>query len=105
MTKIFVGNLSFQTSEVEVRREFERYGRVSEVRIMTDRSSGSPRGFAFVSMPGMEDAEEAIARLNGTSLGGRPMTVNEARARGESRSDGYGPAAGPGRRSALLDAM
>lgn len=101
MTRIFIGNLSFQTTEGEVRRQFERYGRVNSVMIMTDRSSGSPRGFAFVNMPGMDDAEEAIARLNGNSLGGRSITVNEARAKDES-----GPA-GPvsGRRSALLDSL
>jgi RNA recognition motif-containing protein len=100
MTRIFVGNLSFQTTEGEVRRQFERYGRVSSVNMMTDRNSGSPRGFAFVSMRG-EDAEEAIARLNGNSLGGRSITVNEARAKDES-----GPAGPlPGRRSALLDSL
>lgn len=101
MIRIFVGNLSFQTTEGEVRRQFERYGRVSSVKMMTDRSSGSPRGFAFVNMPGMDDAEEAIARLNGHSLGGRSITVNEARAKDES-----GPVAPTsGRRSALLDSL
>ena len=101
MTRIFVGNLSFQTTESEVRRQFERYGRVSSVNMMTDRGSGSPRGFAFVNMPGMDDAEEAIARLNGNSLGGRSITVNEARAKDES-----GPVGPPsGRRSALLDSL
>lgn len=101
MVRIFVGNLSFQTTEGEVRRQFERYGRVSSVQIMTDRGSGSPRGFAFVNMIGSDDAEEAIARLNGNSLGGRSITVNEARDR-----EAAGPV-GPvsGRRSALLDAL
>lgn len=101
MVRIFVGNLSFQTTEGEVRRQFERYGRVSSVQIITDRSSGAPRGFAFVNMIGMDDAEEAIARLNGNSLGGRSIIVNEARDREES-----GPA-GPvsGRRSELLDSL
>lgn len=101
MTTIFVGNLSFQTTESEVRNAFERYGRVTSVRIATERGSGTPRGFAFVNMPGMDDAEEAIARMNGNSLGGRSMTVNEARERGEARSVG----AISGRRSALLDAL
>jgi RNA recognition motif-containing protein len=101
MTRIFVGNLSFQTTESEIRSHFERYGYVSSVMMMTDRASGSPRGFAFVNMPGLDDAEEAIARLNGSSLGGRSVTVNEARAKDDSRP------AGPsiGRRSALLDAL
>ena len=102
MTTIFVGNLSFQTTEPEVRRAFESFGRVNSVRIMNDRNSGSPRGFAFVNMPGMDDAEEAIARLNGNSLGGRSITVNEARSREESGSNGP-PVAG--RRSALLDLL
>ncbi|MEJ7594656.1 MAG: RNA-binding protein [Planctomycetaceae bacterium] len=101
MTTIFVGNLSFQTTESEVRNAFERYGRVTTVRVMTERASGSPRGFAFVNMPGMEDAEEAIARLNGNSLGGRSMTVNEARAREEAKPFG----SATGRRSALLDSL
>ena len=101
MTTIFVGNLAFQTTESEVRNVFERYGRVTTVRVMTERASGSPRGFAFVNMPGMEDAEEAIARLNGNSLGGRSMTVNEARARDEAKPFG----SATGRRSALLDSL
>lgn len=77
MTTIFVGNLSFTTTESEVRNLFERYGRVTSVRMATERGSNTPRGFAFVNMPGMDDAEEAIARLNGNSLGGRSVTVNE----------------------------
>lgn len=101
MTRIFVGNLSFQTTESEVRNVFERFGRVSAVRVMTERGTGTPRGFAFVNMPGMEDAEEAIARLNGNSLGGRSMTVNEARDRDEAKPFG----AATGRRSALLDSL
>lgn len=101
MTTIFVGNLSFQTTESEVRNVFERYGRVRTVRVMTERGTGSPRGFAFVNMPGMEDAEEAIARLNGNSLGGRSMTVNEARDRDDAKPFG----AATGRRSALLDSL
>jgi len=101
MTTIFVGNLSFTTTESEVRNVFERYGRVNAVRLATERGSNSPRGFAFVNMPGMDDAEEAIARLNGHSLGGRSMTVNEARDRDDARPMG----SGTGKRSALLDAL
>ena len=102
MTTIFVGNLSFQTTEPEVRRAFETFGRVNSVRIMNDRSSGTPRGFAFVSMPAIDDAEEAIARLNGNSLGGRSITVNEARSR-EDSSSSHPPVTG--RRSSLLDSL
>jgi RNA recognition motif-containing protein len=107
MTTIFVGNLSFQTSEAELLRAFSHYGRVTSVRMMTDRTSGSPRGFAFVQMPGMDDAEEAIARMNGQSIAGRSITVNEARSRAESKSPGYGAGSPPvaARRSALLDAL
>lgn len=105
MTTIFVGNLSFQTSEAEIERAFARYGRVSSVRVMMDRSSGSPRGFAFVQMPGMDDAEEAIARMNGQSIAGRSITVNEARSREDSRPAGYSGPPGLARRSALLDSL
>ena len=101
MTSIFVGNLSFRTTDAELEYAFGRYGRVSSVRMMTDRSSGSSRGFAFVQMPGMEDAEEAIARMNGQSIGGRPIRVNEAQSRNDSTT---GPAK-PGQRSALLDSL
>jgi len=101
MTSIFVGNLSYRTTEVELERAFARHGRVSSVRMMTDRGSGSPRGFAFVQMPGMDDAEEAIARMNGQSIGGRPITVNEA----QSRSNSTTGRPVPGGRSALLDSL
>lgn len=101
MTSIFVGNLSYQTTEIELERAFARHGRVSSVRVMMDRGTGSPRGFAFVQMPGMDDAEEAIARMNGQSIGGRSITVNEAQSRNNSTA--AGPV--PGRRSALLDSL
>lgn len=101
MTSIFVGNLSWQTTESELRTTFERYGRVSTVKLMTDRNTGSPRGFGFVNMPSMEDAEEAIFRLKGTSLGGRSLTINEARRGGDSAP----PAPTTGRRSTLLDLL
>ena len=81
MTKIFVGNLSYQTSEREVRSAFERFGHVSSVTLPTDRASGRMRGIAFVAMPRLEDADEAIARLHGATLSGRQLVVNEARAR------------------------
>lgn len=103
MTSIFVGNLSFETTEAELERAFSRHGRVSSVRIVTDRGTGSPRGFGFVNMPGMDDAEEAIARMNGQSVGGRAIRVNEAESRNSSSSAPSGPV--PGRRSALLDLL
>lgn len=79
MMRIFVGNLSYQTTESDVRTAFERYGRVSSVQLPTDRSTGRMRGIAFVGMPRFEDAEEAIARMNGASLAGRSLVVNMAR--------------------------
>lgn len=78
MTTIFVGNLAFDSSERDVRMAFERYGRVSSVRVPTDRSTGKSRGIAFVSMPRLDDADEAINRMNGATLSGRRLVVNEA---------------------------
>ena len=78
MTQIFVGNLSYETSEPDLRSTFERYGRVAAVRLATDFGTGRPRGFAFVTMPRMEDAEEAIVNLNGARIAGRAIVVNEA---------------------------
>ena len=74
---------SFTTTDQELRTCFEAYGTVETVRIMTDRDTGRPRGFGFVEMPNGSEAQAAIAGLNGTSLGGRPLTVNEARQREE----------------------
>jgi cold-inducible RNA-binding protein len=81
--QIFVGNLAFTATEVEVRELFEAYGVVERVQIMTDRETGRPRGFGFVEMPDATEAQAAIAGVNGTSLGGRPLNVNEARPREE----------------------
>jgi len=86
MTQIFVGNLTYSVSETDLTRAFENYGRVSSVRLMTEPGTGRSRGFAFVSMPRFEDADEAIHRLNGTSLSGRNIVVNQAQS--ESRTEG-----------------
>ena len=83
MTSIFVGNLSYDTSESALLATFERYGRVRSVRVPTDAVTGKSKGFAFVDMPSLDDADEAIKRLNGSSLAGRTIVVNEARGRGE----------------------
>ncbi len=85
MTSIFVGNLSYEATDADLRAAFERYGHVSAVQIMTDRATGKPRGFAFVRMPNLEDAEEAIARMNGANVCGRSISVNEANERERSR--------------------
>lgn len=76
---IFVGNLSFQTTQDELHAAFAQYGNVDRVNIVTDRDTGQARGFAFVEMPDQREAETAISQLNGAELNGRAMNVNEAR--------------------------
>jgi cold-inducible RNA-binding protein len=76
--KMFVGNLSFQTTESDVRSAFEAYGNVESVAIITDRDTGRSKGFGFVEMS-EEDANKAIAGLSGSELDGRALTVNEAK--------------------------
>ena len=83
MKNIFVGNLSFNTSEDELRRMFEPFGQVDRVSIMTDRDTGRSRGFGFVEMASNEDGEKAITALNGSQVGGRTLNVNEARPKTE----------------------
>jgi RNA recognition motif-containing protein len=78
---IFVGNLAFTTTEQDLRQLFESYGTVDTVRIMNDRETGRSRGFGFIDMPESRAAQSAIDALNGTSLAGRTLTVNEARPR------------------------
>ena len=78
---IFVGNLAFTTTEDDLAQLFEPFGTVSQARIATDRETGRSRGFGFVEMPDAIEAQAAIDGLNGTSLEGRPLTVNEARPR------------------------
>ena len=95
MTKrIFVGNLSYNTTESDLATLFEQAGQVDSVNIVTDRETGRSRGFAFVEM-GAEEADKAIAQFNGADLGGRALTVNEARPR-EERSGGGGGRGGFG---------
>lgn len=78
---IYVGNLSYNMSESELRDAFGAYGEVSSVKILMDRETGRSRGFGFVEMPNQGEAEAAIAQLNGKDLGGRPLRINEARPR------------------------
>ena len=82
---IYVGNLSFDTSEGDIRNEFEAYGRVTTVTVITDRVTGNPLGFAFVDMPGCNQATEAIAAINGKKIKGRVLMVSEATMRSERR--------------------
>jgi len=79
VTNIFVGNLSYQTSQDDLQTAFSAYGNVERVNIVTDRDTGQPRGFAFVEMTEQRDAQTAISQLNGTDLNGRTLNVNEAR--------------------------
>jgi cold-inducible RNA-binding protein len=90
-TRLYVGNLPFEVDEAQLRTLFQEGGRqVSEVKIVTDRDTGRPRGFAFVEMGSQADAETAITALNGTQFGGRTLTVNEARESTPRRGGGGG---------------
>ena len=101
--RIYVGNLSYQTTENDLTSLFEQVGQVESVNIITDRDTGRSKGFAFVEM-GSEDADKAIAQFNGAEVNGRALTVNEARPREERSGNrgGYGggrPGGGGGRPS------
>ena len=103
-TKIFVGNLSFNTTENDLQDAFAAHGTVTEANLMTDRTTGRPRGFGFVTMGSPEEAQKAIEAMNGTRLGDRNITVNEARPKEERSGGGFrgghdrGERAGFGRR-------
>lgn len=88
-TKLFVGNLSFNTTENDLQDAFAAHGVVTEANLMTDRATGRPRGFGFVTMSSPEEAQKAIDAMNGASLDGRNLTVNEARPREERPSGGF----------------
>lgn len=90
--KLYVGNLSFETTENDLQDLFEQHGQVSEVALMMDRMTGKSRGFAFVTMNDKAQADAALSALNGKQVGGRALTVNEARPREERgpRSGGGG---------------
>ena len=90
MKNIFVGNLSFNTNEDELRQLFEAHGQVDRVSIMTDRDTGRSRGFGFVEMASNEDGDKAITALNGSQVGGRTINVNEARPKTERSGGGGG---------------
>ncbi len=90
--KIYVGNLSYEVTEEELRKEFLAFGEVESVSIITDKYSGRPRGFGFVEMPSKSEGEAAIAGLKGKTLQERTLDVNEARPRSDNRrgGDSYG---------------
>ena len=95
MKNIYVGNIPFQTTEQDLDAAFSQFGQVDRVQIIKDRETGQTRGFAFVEMPVNADADRAMAALNGSELGGRTLTVNEARPR-EARGPGGGGGGRPG---------
>ncbi len=87
---IYIGNLSFDTTEDQLRQAFEGFGEVTSANIITDKYSGEPRGFAFVEMPTKEEAMAAISGLNEQDLNGRALNVNEAKPRAQSGNRGGG---------------
>jgi RNA recognition motif-containing protein len=97
---IYIGNLSFDTTEAQLRQAFEGFGTVTNVNIIADKFSGESRGFAFVEMSAKEEAIAAISGLNGQELNGRELNVNEARPRPQSGGNrNSGGSGGRGRRS------
>jgi RNA recognition motif-containing protein len=93
-TKLFVGNLSFNTTENDLQDAFAAHGTVTEANLMMDRATGRPRGFAFVTMSTPEEAKKAIEALNGSSMDGRALTVNEARPKTDRPAGGGGGGGG-----------
>lgn len=102
-TKLYIGNLSFDTTEPEIREIFSAFGNVVSCNLIMDRMTDRSRGFAFVEMSTAEEAEKAIAEMNGKDVAGRALTVNEAkpredRPRGGGNGGGYGGGYGGGGR-------
>lgn len=95
--KIYVGNLSYGVTEQDLRKEFETFGKVDSISVVTDRDTGRPRGFAFVEMPTVSEGQAAVTGINGKNINDRTVVVNEARARTDNRnSRGYGGRKGSG---------
>jgi len=98
INKLFVGNLSFNTTENDLQDMFAAHGTVLETNLMMDRETGRPRGFGFITMSGPAEAEAAIQALNGKSIDGRALTVNIAKPREERSGSGRGFGGGAGNR-------
>jgi cold-inducible RNA-binding protein len=90
VTNIYVGNLSYQTTQDDLTSIFSQYGAVERVNMVTDRMTGQPRGFAFVEMSNRNEAETAMSHLNGSDLHGRTLSVNEARPKSDAPRGGGG---------------
>jgi RNA recognition motif-containing protein len=97
--KLYVGNLPYQVGETELQELFARAGSVESVTVMRDQATGRARGFAFVEMGTDEEAQTAIRELNATEVGGRSLTVNEARPKAAGTGGGFGGGSSRGRRS------
>ena len=101
MKKIYVGNLSYRTTENDLRQQFEKFGVVNQVSVITDRETGRSKGFAFVEMQNDNEADDAIQGMNGLELGDRALAVNEARPQEPRKGGGggrYGGGGGGGNR-------
>jgi len=98
MKNIYVGNLSFGTTEQTVRSLFEQYGAVDRVNLVTDANTGQPKGFGFVEMPNDDEATKAMSAINGADVGGRTLAVNEARPKTD-RPSGSGGGRRPDKRN------
>ena len=96
-TKLFVGNLSYNTTENDLQEAFSAHGQVVEANLMMDRMTGRSRGFAFITYNTAEEAQKAIAAMNGAQMDGRPLTVNIARPKEERPAGGGGRDRGPRR--------
>ena len=92
--KIYVGNLSYETTEEELRQEFQAFGKVESINIITDKYSGRPKGFAFVEMPSVSEGQAAITALNGKTVRERKLNVDAARPRDDSRGGSFGDRGG-----------
>ena len=101
-TKLYVGNLSFNTNEDALRTAFGQFGAITDVYIANDRETGRPRGFAFVTFGTAEDSQKAIEKMNGVELDGRALTVNEARPK-EAMSGGGRDFSSPDRRAGAFN--
>lgn len=97
-SKLYVGNISFKTSEADLRDAFSAFGNLTDVFIATDRETGRSRGFAFVTFESADAAQQAIEKMNGTEIAGFKLTVNEARPQGSSGNGGRGRNFGPDRK-------
>lgn len=102
-SKLYVGNVSFETTEEDLRGAFEQFGTVTEVHVASDRFTGRPRGFAFVTFSTEQESKLAAEKLNGVDLNGRQLTVNPARASGEE-STGPRTFSSPNRRAGAFHA-